>query len=73
MNLNPTERLIIECFNDIKGKPLVTWDLVALTNKDYPYIKQCLWMLWKKQVIKKVKRGRQVFYYPNPDYILKDQ
>jgi len=68
MNINPTEQLILESFNEVQGKPLMTWDLVSMTSKGYPYIKQCLWMLQKKGVIKSVKRGRQVFYYPNPDY-----
>ena len=71
--ITPTEKLIIETFNEVKGNPLISWALVEKTGKNYSYIKQCLWTLQKRGYIKHVKRGKTVFYFPNPDYLIKEE
>ena len=68
MNLNPTEQIILEAFNEVKGKPLTSWQVVEAIGKNYSYTKQCLWTLQKRGLLKKVRRGKTVFYYPNSEY-----
>lgn len=68
MKVNPTEQLILETFNKVEGAPLESFQIVKEIGRDYSYTKQCLWTLQKKGLLRKSRRGKKVFYYPNSEF-----